>query len=181
MSHHYSSMLEQKHTWFWLYQAIGLAQGAGLHRETLNASHPNKKLWKRIWWGCVIRDRLVALGTGRPMHIRNSECGNYTFDMASVEEDGDEQEQRNIKALFLEFVKLCLLMEGIIHTPSLPEPSEHIAMHISALSEWQNKLPPLAQRQTAANNAGTTYDLHKCVLHMIYKYILLPSSQHDNI
>jgi HSP20 family molecular chaperone IbpA len=29
-----------------------------------------KKLWKRIWWSCFMRDRLVALGMRRPTRIK---------------------------------------------------------------------------------------------------------------
>lgn len=46
--------------------AISLAQTIGLSRNPkISVIDPNrKKLWKRIWWSCLMRDCLVLLGMG---------------------------------------------------------------------------------------------------------------------
>lgn len=169
MSHHYSSMIEQKHTWFWLYQAIGLAQGAGLHHKIQNASQSKVKLWKRIWWACLIRDRLVALGTGRPTHIRNADCSTAMIDMTDLEEDGDTDEQQSVKATFIDFARLCWIMEDVITavvSPKLPYLNEACT---SALSDWHRSLAQPARVQNKADGTNRIKALYHIVIQMIYK------------
>ncbi|KAM0470414.1 hypothetical protein ACHAPX_009944 [Trichoderma viride] len=105
MSHYYPSMVEQKHTWFWVHQAISLSQGLGLHRNA--GQEPQHKLWARIWWACLVRDRLTTLGTGRPMHINSLDCTVPMLTLDDLKEDGDSDDDQTVKEFFIEFVKLC--------------------------------------------------------------------------
>ena len=171
MSHHYSSMMEQKHTWFWLYQAIGLAQGAGLHHTIQKASMPKVRLWKRIWWACIIRDRLVALGTGRPTHIRNADCSTAMIDIMDLEEAGDTDEQRSIKVLFLDFSRLCWIMDDVITATASSISPDYRDSCITALSDWRRSLAQPAQYQGKASNENKTSTLYYIVTQMIYKCV----------
>lgn len=169
MSHHYSSMIEQKHTWFWLYQAIGLAQGAGLHHKIQTASQSKTRLWKRIWWACIIRDRLVALGTGRPTHIRNADCNTAMMDMVDLEEDGDTEEQRSIKAIFIDFARLCWIMEDVMAATVSPMSSHYRDTCASTLSDWHRSLTQPARVQSKADGTNRIQTLYHIVIQMIYK------------
>ena len=71
MSYWYETPDDQKDTWHWLGIAVSLAHTIGLHRhaDTLSLDVSRQKLWKRIWWCLLMRDRLVALGMRRPTRI----------------------------------------------------------------------------------------------------------------
>ena len=71
MTYWYETPDDQKDTWHWMGVAITLAHTIGLHRnpEKSNMEPSKKKLWKRVWWSCFMRDRLVALGMRRPTFL----------------------------------------------------------------------------------------------------------------
>lgn len=83
MTYWYETPDDQKDTWHWMGVAISLAHTIGLHRNTDKSDmEPRvKKLWKRIWWSCFMRDRLVALGMRRPTRIKD---GDYDVPMLEI-------------------------------------------------------------------------------------------------
>ncbi|KAI0388965.1 fungal-specific transcription factor domain-containing protein [Xylariaceae sp. FL0594] len=83
MTYWYETPDDQKDTWHWMGVAISLGHTIGLHRNPANTnmSPPRQKLWKRIWWSCFMRDRLVALGMRRPTRIKDED-----FDVPMLEE-----------------------------------------------------------------------------------------------
>ncbi|KAI2633903.1 fungal-specific transcription factor domain-containing protein [Xylaria nigripes] len=84
MSYWYETPDDQKDTWHWMGVAISLGHTIGLHRNPENANTPPKrrKLWKRIWWSCFLRDRLIALGMRRPIRIKDED-----FDVPMLDEE----------------------------------------------------------------------------------------------
>ncbi|KAI3339916.1 fungal-specific transcription factor domain-containing protein [Ustulina deusta] len=87
MTYWYETPDDQKDTWHWMGVAISLGHTIGLHRNPANTnmSPQRRKLWKRIWWSCFMRDRLIALGMRRPTRIKDED-----FDVPMlVEEDFD--------------------------------------------------------------------------------------------
>ena len=76
MTYWYETPDDQKDTWHWMGVSISLAQTIGLHRNPAKSSMDVKrqKLWKRIWWSCFMRDRLIALGMRRPTRIKHEDC-----------------------------------------------------------------------------------------------------------
>ncbi|KAI1491075.1 transcription factor CTF1 [Biscogniauxia mediterranea] len=89
MTYWYETPDDQKDTWHWMGVAISLAHTIGLHRNPANTSISlrKKKLWKRIWWSCFMRDRLIALGMRRPTRIQDDD-----FDVPMLEESDFEIE-----------------------------------------------------------------------------------------
>lgn len=87
MTYWYETPDDQKDTWHWMGVAISLAHTIGLHRNpgTTSMAPPRQKLWKRIWWSCFMRDRLIALGMRRPTRIKDED-----FDVPQLEEDDFE-------------------------------------------------------------------------------------------
>ncbi len=175
MSHYYPSMVEQKHTWFWVHQAIGLAQGAGLHQDPGTA--PQRKLWARIWWACLVRDRMIALGTGRPMHINGLDCTIPMLSVSDLEEEEDSNDDRRVKSIFIEFVRLCRYMEGVLSLQSTATTlsSEQVDLCYTTLRHWLSNLAPAARRHqdgggiTADEAEGGACGLYRAVLHLTYK------------
>ncbi|KAI1130937.1 fungal-specific transcription factor domain-containing protein [Nemania abortiva] len=84
MTYWYETPDDQKDTWHWMGVAISLGHTIGLHRNPANTNMPpqRRKLWKRIWWSCFMRDRLIALGMRRPTRIKDED-----FDVPMLEED----------------------------------------------------------------------------------------------
>merc|ERR1712000_478114 len=87
MTYWYETPDDQKDTWHWMGVAISLAHTIGLHRNpgSTTMSLSKQKLWKRIWWSCFMRDRLIALGMRRPTRIKDED-----FDVPMLEESDFE-------------------------------------------------------------------------------------------
>ncbi|KAL7947521.1 fungal-specific transcription factor domain-containing protein [Trichoderma barbatum] len=179
MSHYYPSMVEQKHTWFWIHQAISIAQGLGLHRNA--SQEPQRKLWARLWWACLVRDRLTTLGTGRPMHINSLDCTVPMLTLDDLKEDGDSEDDQTVKGFFIEFVKLCQYMEGVLSLPhnittapgSLPE---QISLCEDTLQHWRLNLVPSAKLH---EEYARDFDkrgictLYRALLHLMYNIVII--------
>lgn len=82
MTYWYENPDDPKDIWHWLGIAISLARTIGLNCNPSNSHMDVKKqrLWKRIWWCCFTRDRLVAIGMRRPMRIKEED-----FDVPMLE------------------------------------------------------------------------------------------------
>lgn len=81
MSSWYSKWDGRRDTWHWTGLAYDVARTMGLHREptTGYASNKVRRFRRRLWWSLYIRDRMIALGTRRPMRIHDAE-----FDVAML-------------------------------------------------------------------------------------------------
>lgn len=89
MSWWYGRWDQRRHTWHWTGLALSVALNLGLHREPSPrcGSNATRGFRRRLWWSLYIRDRLLALGTRRPMRIRDDD-----FDVAMLTlEDFDIQ------------------------------------------------------------------------------------------
>lgn len=71
---------EHVRPWYWTGIAINYCQMLGLHRNPDSAEHKSsiselqRRLWRRIWWSCVFRDRWLGLCLGRPQRINLDDC-----------------------------------------------------------------------------------------------------------
>lgn len=65
--------------WYWTGIAISLCQIMGLHRPPHSAPRSprderQQRLWRRLWWCCLFRDRWLSLTLGRPLRINLDDC-----------------------------------------------------------------------------------------------------------
>ncbi|KAH8682908.1 fungal-specific transcription factor domain-containing protein [Tricladium varicosporioides] len=132
MTYWYETPDDQKDTWHWMGVAISLAHTIGLHRnpEKSNMEPNKKKLWKRIWWSCFMRDRLVALGMRRPTRVKDED-----YDVPMLTEDDfeiemlpegnpiipddctlvrDTEAQRHLAQMCIAKAKLCLCISHVL-------------------------------------------------------------------
>ncbi|KDN65070.1 putative fungal specific transcription factor domain-containing protein [Colletotrichum sublineola] len=132
MTYWYETPDDQKDTWHWMGVAISLAHTIGLHRDPAATSMPvqKQKLWKRIWWSCFMRDRLIALGMRRPTRIKDED-----FDVPMLQESDFELEvlpeenkivpaecmllrdvsmQRELAALCISKARLCICISHML-------------------------------------------------------------------
>ncbi|KAJ9615918.1 hypothetical protein H2200_001995 [Cladophialophora chaetospira] len=177
ISQYYPSITERKHTWHWIHQAISLSQVSGLHKDP--GQVPHRALWARIWWACVVRDRCNGLGTGRPLMINSLDCSTKMLVLEDVLEEGDSQQDIEVKTIFIEFVKLCQIVEGIITLRSSGSatdvaPPDQLKVCEDALARWLQSLPFPANRQdhmpTTSENANIV-TMYRTILHACYNTI----------
>lgn len=76
---------------FWLGIAIQFAKDAGAHRYHTNKSlkMERKNVLKRLWWCCILRDRILPLGVRRPLHISSMD---FDFNMEPLTKADFENE-----------------------------------------------------------------------------------------
>ncbi|KAL2023887.1 hypothetical protein VTK56DRAFT_664 [Thermocarpiscus australiensis] len=128
MTYWYETPDDQKDTWHWMGVAISLAHTIGLHRDPANTiMAPRKqKLWKRVWWSCFMRDRLIALGMRRPTRIKIEDFDvpmltESDLEIEALPEDNqllgpdcalirDVEMQRQLAAMCVEKAMLCVLI-----------------------------------------------------------------------
>ncbi|GAB1314178.1 Transcription factor CTF1 [Madurella fahalii] len=128
MAYWYETPDDQKDTWHWIGVAISLAHTIGLHRDPANTimAPPRQGLWKRVWWCCYMRDRLVALGMRRPTRIKQEDFDvpmlvEADFEIAVLPEENqllgsdcallrDVEMQRELALMCIEKAKLCVLV-----------------------------------------------------------------------
>ncbi len=169
-------MIDQKHTWHWVNQAVTLAQGAGLHRNP-GGFHPQRHMWARIWWACVVRDRLTALGTGRPMHINSLDCNVPNLTIDDLRESGDDESELSVKLLFMELVKLCQYMEGVLslrYSTGLDTriTPDQLKVCDEALQSWSQNFTAVSATQDNSmplNDGPNITALYQAILQQLYK------------
>lgn len=90
MTYWYENPDDPKDVWHWLGVAISVARTIGLNCDTSNAALmtlQQRRLWKRIWWSCFMRDRLIAIGMRRPMRINNGDFDVPMLELSDFETD----------------------------------------------------------------------------------------------
>ncbi|KAJ4047632.1 hypothetical protein NW761_007341 [Fusarium oxysporum] len=125
---------DKKGAWHWIGVAISLAYTLCLHRDpsTTSMSSARQKLYKRIWWSCFMRDRLIALGMRQPSRIHDKD-----FDVPMLEKSDFEIEvfpqdnntlprqcavvrdttmQHELADLFIAKVQLCICIGHVLNS-----------------------------------------------------------------
>lgn len=132
MTYWYETPDDQKDSWHWLGLALSVASTIGLDRDTeqQNLNMREKRLRKRLWWSCVMRDPILAIGMRRPLRIgkANNNISMLTvddFDLSAVPADTspisarcsmaqDSRKQHQRAILCIEQAKLCQTMANIL-------------------------------------------------------------------
>ncbi|KAG5655218.1 hypothetical protein KAF25_001971 [Fusarium avenaceum] len=135
LTHWYDGPDDDKDTWYWMGTALTNAQVGGLHRtpEHLKISPQEKRLRRRVWWCCIMRDRLLALGIRSPPRINEDEYNVKPltlddFDLSSPVPNVDklfrgskvaypDAEKRQILAVMcIELSSLCVYIGRTLNT-----------------------------------------------------------------
>jgi len=77
-----STMMNQKLNSVWLSKAIAHAETAGANHYCREKDPSHRLCLKRLWWSCILRDRMIALGVRRMIQIGPE---NFDFDQAGLE------------------------------------------------------------------------------------------------
>lgn len=129
---------DSKHLWHKIINARYLALTIGLNNDLGHGllDTQKRKLWKRIWWSCYIRDRTCALGVRQYPTIDVAEChwtdlelGDFDIRPPQVgtstifQEHGlisDMQIQSHLAQVCISQLQLWHLLSDIMHTRFRP-------------------------------------------------------------
>ncbi|KAE8364495.1 fungal-specific transcription factor domain-containing protein [Aspergillus caelatus] len=134
MSYYYDAPGHQKDSWHWMGVVLSLAHTIGLNRDpiTLGMDLKRQRMWKRIWWSIYVRDRLIALGTRRPIYAIDEDSNVPVLSLDDFELQCCSPNiiklfggsnilencgaRRELALMFIEKTKLCILLGYILST-----------------------------------------------------------------
>ena len=133
MTYWYENPDDPKDVWHWLGVAISVARTIGLNCDTSGATLMSAKkrcLWKRIWWSCFMRDRLIAIGMRRPMRINHTESDVPMLEVSDFETNAlpanltrmlggcpavkDSSKRTTLAKMCIGLAKLCLCISRVL-------------------------------------------------------------------
>ncbi|KAM3471638.1 hypothetical protein MY8738_009230 [Beauveria namnaoensis] len=158
-------------TWMVVGLAVRTAQSLGLHlAETSAAKSPTveQQRHRKIWHGCVLMDRMVALTHGRPAMI-SAELASSVPLPAIAEEDAQIPNDSTDVAFFVKSAELYeithRLVETLYSTPTgrtkRIKPSQRAASDLAnivqidgEMAEWEHGLPKQLQQHSLGTIAA---------------------------
>lgn len=74
MLSYHSSLIDKKANTFWLNTAIHFAKAARAHLyPRMQDDSKDRNVLKRLWWCCILRDRIMALGFRGQLQIKGTD------------------------------------------------------------------------------------------------------------
>ncbi|PGH08306.1 hypothetical protein AJ80_07902 [Polytolypa hystricis UAMH7299] len=121
----------------WLSSAFQHARAAGAHHHRqphLNRSPAERRAGKRLWWACIVRDRVMSLGLHRPQLVSREafdvDADRLNLDDLEGDGNGEAVYDRSLRhALLLITVLLCDLCAVLTDLLSLVYPSAPPSSH----------------------------------------------------
>ncbi|EFQ31898.1 fungal specific transcription factor domain-containing protein [Colletotrichum graminicola M1.001] len=108
----------------WLIIAIQNAKMVEAHHYATRTAPPKKRnLLKRLWWCCIMRDRIVGLGLRRSLQITRSHFNFDSNDALGFSDLADELERsrvynpgtkRHLAEILEQLVELCVVLTDIL-------------------------------------------------------------------
>ena len=129
----YDKPNEQKDNSYWMRTSLSVAYTIGLNHNNENSKLDVKtqRLWKRVWWSCFVRDRIITLAMRCPALI-NSKTHNVPtlvvedFDLEPLPAElgrmlaidylcvRDNTTRSVLARMFIEKVKLCFCVHEVL-------------------------------------------------------------------
>ncbi|OCK78340.1 hypothetical protein K432DRAFT_269057, partial [Lepidopterella palustris CBS 459.81] len=144
---YYSTNSEKHLNTLWLNLAIQSALKANAHHydHDKSLSKYEKQMSKRLWWCCVLRDRILPLGLRRPLQITHNYLTGGCLDYNDLEDDIGKSEvyDKDTQILLAKtVVALCQLAIATTGVITLLYPSDVYQPAIAACEENFNRTPP---------------------------------------
>ncbi|KAJ9650102.1 hypothetical protein H2198_010579 [Neophaeococcomyces mojaviensis] len=151
----------------WCSVATSIARGVGMNRAAAHGAldEQQRRLWRRTWWCCVMRDRLIACGWNRTMSIRNED---FDIPMLNIEDFDLEEFPSQILArctdimrpsyithlakICIALAKLCLKIADILNLQYCIRPPTTLSSH--------GRRPTV--RLVPKQNGSDIYDVVRC-------------------
>ncbi|KAL2678472.1 hypothetical protein Neosp_009218 [[Neocosmospora] mangrovei] len=184
---YHSPTIFDKTNSYWLSTAIHFARQAGADRcGATGGSRKGQAALKRLWWCCILRDRIMALSLWRPVQISLTDLD---FDSLGLLEDDVRQEIRGsavydptTKRILAELVGcLCelsvvlndILMICYTPTPDANDPTRTLTRlkdSVSRLNEWHDMVVPKLQVPTEIPGGHESLTLFTNAIYIYYLY-----------
>lgn len=130
---------EQKDGYYYCSLALAVARSIGLHRGVHNQSlSPSlRKLRRRVWWSCLIRDTITSLGGNRGPRTTDSDynLSELTLEDFDLQEPSsiqtpwspsrDATSQRQLANIFIWQSKLCRIISRVLELAYDENPIGH--------------------------------------------------------
>ncbi|EXJ71400.1 uncharacterized protein A1O5_05207 [Cladophialophora psammophila CBS 110553] len=151
---------------FWLMTAVRYATAARPSPGNIHAAAPHD-LWTRLWWCCIIRDRLISLGSRRPLHITLDTFNPLrlpSLTLADLENDRDRSlvydrtTQRHLIRCFLRQLQLAITLSKLLTLIYPPDGS--VVPQISSLSDYSETLLRVEQCKDDLRDWSESTRLH---------------------
>nr|KAK5448417.1 hypothetical protein LTR18_001505 [Exophiala xenobiotica] len=185
MTYWYENPDDPKDVWHWLGVAISVARTIGLNCDTSNAplmTLQKRHLWKRIWWCCFMRDRLIAIGMRRPMRINTGDTDVPMLELADFETDplpteltrmlgGCPTAKDSLKRVTL--AKLCIALAQLCVCIS-----QVLAVQYSTLGHKIGATQETTMRLVPKKSAADSYDVIQCDSELDMWFTDMPQDLH---
>lgn len=137
-----STMLNQKLNSVWLSKAIAYAETVGANHYYREKDPSHQFQLKRLWWSCILRDRMIALGVRRMIQIGPEK---FDFDQAGLEEEDladechrsdvyDSASKKSLNKIIVAQCELAVAMTPMMTTAYCEETASQVdASSVSAL------------------------------------------------
>lgn len=176
----------------WLSIAIQNARviNSQLYHRDRSLSETERRSKKRLWWSCILRDRVMPLGCRRAVQITNA---HFDFDQTFSEEDleheigfsrvYDAETQRKIAKTIVAQCDLAVILTGVLSTcypmdgshslgrfasPDLTETQDRIEQNRSNLLNWFTRFSLQALVQMETNMPHVSVKLYTNLLYIYY-------------
>lgn len=183
----------------WLATAIQLAEDKGANQAHLTPdnSPDEKNALKRLWWCCIIRDRILPLGVRRKLHISFDDCDMEG--MALTEDDlrneindsrvYDSETKRLLIRLFIMLCDLAGPLGDVITTiypsnkpmdisllspPKIQHRLDRIQSCKHALHTWFERAMVVFPTPAGIMSTSESLILYTNLMYMYYQCVLHP-------
>lgn len=135
------------------------------------------RMLRRLWWCCVVRDRVLSVGLRRSPLIVNSQpvlsISDFDGDIGQSEVI-DSKTQRSMVLIFMRVMHLCNILPKLLHSGPSYDHTELQDQNESTLMECRVSLRDwFVQTKTEIDTANCSSGLrhHSTIVHTNHMYI----------
>lgn len=152
---------------FWLMTAVHHARNSKA-TAALDGSAESRLIWKKVWWSCILRDRLISLGSRRPLYMTmgnfDSACDlELTIDDFGGEADDslvyDKSTKLRLRELFLLQLQFAVQLSEMLGLTNPPDGS--LVPRITCLRDYSSILSRSQQCKTGLRHWFEKFT-HEC-------------------
>lgn len=182
----------QKDSWYWVNTAITIALSIGLHQDSDSSNYSSDCcLRRRLWWCCYVRDKVVALGLGRPTRIKSTEYNVTLLQLEDLKltaldnsrmllnhgQIGPHNRSLQLQSaeLLIEKTKLCIIIEEILENTAQAATLSREGFDAleASLRSWHANLPESCRYHPATpglqqESLTSSVHLRQYLLQMVY-------------
>ncbi|KPM41131.1 hypothetical protein AK830_g5386 [Neonectria ditissima] len=187
LTYHFPTTTDTVNT-YWLISAIHFARSARADEYyTVNFCAQERQILKRLWWCCIVRDRVMSLSLRRPLNIRPDD---FDFTQPGLEESDflnefrgsnvyDISTKRLLVRIIASLCELAVVLSGVLtilhpmgkSSAFAPKKTEKdVKSHLELLDLWYRKSRGLLQTSAPKANVNASPILFTKMIHIYYQY-----------